>query len=141
MKEGYLLSAQVPGDDPKDMEKHEKEDRSYEAIGLVPGHSYSVIRVAELELEGEKRPLRLILIRSLWNNFVWKGAWSKADKKWTPEVEEALGLQEATKENSKNAQNSFWLSDRDFYNNFHCVTVCQVRNWEQARVKGKFVTV
>jgi len=36
---------------------------------------------------------------------------------------------------------TFWMNDRDFYNNFQSVNICHVRNWDEVRIKGKFIRV
>jgi len=36
---------------------------------------------------------------------------------------------------------SFWMNDRDFYKHFFSVNICHVRNWEEVRIKGKFIRV
>jgi len=36
---------------------------------------------------------------------------------------------------------TFWMSVRDFYNNFYSVNICHVRNWDEVRIKGKFIRV
>lgn len=36
---------------------------------------------------------------------------------------------------------AFWISYKDFLSNFAGVTVCKVKNWDEVRIKGKFVKV
>jgi hypothetical protein len=33
----------------------------------------------------------------------------------------------------------FWMSFKDFTENFDSVDVCRVRNWEECRMRGRFV--
>jgi len=36
---------------------------------------------------------------------------------------------------------SFWMSFADFVTNFRSVNVCRVKNWDELRLKGKFLRV
>jgi calpain-15 len=36
---------------------------------------------------------------------------------------------------------SFWMSFDDVLINFYCLNVCKVRNWDEVRIKGKFVKI
>lgn len=35
---------------------------------------------------------------------------------------------------------TFWMSFKDFTNNFRALNVCKVSDWEEIRVKGEFTT-
>jgi calpain-15 len=35
---------------------------------------------------------------------------------------------------------TFWMSSKDFIENFRALNVCKVRDWEEVRVKGEFTT-
>ena len=69
-EEGFILSGSTPGED-RWSDPIRPED---EILGLVPGHSYSIIKV--MEAEGHK----LLNIRNIWTNFEWKGDWSSNSK-------------------------------------------------------------
>ena len=121
---GYLLSASTSG-----------EDRWTEAGGpdreggLVPGHAYSVIQVKEACGN------RLVNIRNPWGQFEWDGEWSDKSDKWTQEMIEAI--QPVLDE----ADGTFWMSFEDFVKNFRSLNVCRVRNWQENRIRGKFIRI
>jgi calpain-15 len=54
---------------------------------------------------------------------------------WTKESLEALGA------NIETEDGTFWMSYQDFVNYFKAVSICKVRNWDEVRIKGKFVRV
>ena len=36
---------------------------------------------------------------------------------------------------------AFWMGWRDFLSYFRCLNVCKVKNWDEVRIKGKFIRV
>ncbi len=36
---------------------------------------------------------------------------------------------------------SFWMSYEEFLSYFRSVSICKVKNWDEVRIKGKFVKV
>jgi hypothetical protein len=34
---------------------------------------------------------------------------------------------------------SFWMSYNDFIGNYESLDVCRVRNWDEVRIRGRFV--
>lgn len=36
---------------------------------------------------------------------------------------------------------AFWMDWKDFLSHFRCVNICKVRNWDEVRIKGKFIRV
>jgi len=36
---------------------------------------------------------------------------------------------------------TFWMSYKDFLQHFGGVTICKVKNWDEVRIRGKFVKV
>jgi len=69
--DGYLISASTPGEDRWTGTNNKRPDG-----GLVPGHAYSVIKVAEAKGN------RLLNIRNPWGQFEWDGAWGDKSKEW-----------------------------------------------------------
>lgn len=121
-EEGYLLSASTSGED-----RWTEAGGPDKAGGLVPGHAYSVIQVKEAF--GHK----LVNIRNPWGAFEWDGAWSDHSSLWTDEIIQALEV--VLDEND----GTFWMSYEDFIKHFRGLNVCRVRNWQENRIRGKFV--
>ena len=122
--EGYLMSASTPGEE-RFMDPGQAEDESL----LPPGHAYSIIVVKDIE--GHK----LLNIRNPWGNFEWEGDWSDQSNLWTAEIKAEL------KPNLNESDGTFWMCFEDFIKYFRCLNVCRVRNWEEVRIKGKFIRV
>jgi hypothetical protein len=96
---------------------------------LVPGHAYSVIIVKEALNH------KLMNIRNPWGNFEWDGDWSDKSSLWTREMKELINP--VLDEND----GTFWMSFGDFVKHFRSLNVCRVKNWEEVRIKGKFIRV
>ena len=122
-EQGYLLSASTPGED-----RWTGKNAEVPAGGLVPGHAYSVIQVREALGN------RLVNIRNPWGRFEWDGDWHDNDTNhWTDEmialIQPKLDDQDGT----------FWMSFENFVEKFRGLNVCRVRNWQENRVRGKFL--
>jgi len=75
--EGFLLSGSTPGEERwNDSNDHENDGN------LLPGHSYSVIQVREVQSH------KLLNIRNPWGNFEWTGRWSDNSPEWTEQIKE-----------------------------------------------------
>ena len=120
---GFLISGETPGYD-----EYTKEG-GLSGGGLVPGHAYSIIRF--VEVEGN----RIVNIYNPWGKFEWDGDWSDNDSKWTREIKEIV--QPTLKDND----GLFWMSYDDFLKRFSSMNVCQLKDWEEIRVRGKFLKV
>lgn len=122
--EGYLMSASTPGEERFIDPGHiEDEDQ------LKPGHAYSIIMVKESH--GNK----LINIRNPWGNFRWEGDWSPVSQLWTDEIKKEINPM--LDEND----GTFWMGFNDFIRSFRSLNICRVHNWEEVRIKGKFIRV
>jgi hypothetical protein len=97
--------------------------------GLVPGHSYTILAAKEY------KNYRLLQLRNPWGNFEWTGEWADNSPLWTNEVRSAL--QYTPTEND----GTFWMTYRDLLENFHSINICKIKNWDEVRIKGKFVRV
>jgi len=121
---GYLLSGETPGYDSA------TEGGGLNApSGLVPGHAYSVIQVKE------GLGNRLLNIRNPWGKYEWDGAWADNSEEWT---EEAI---EHFKPYFDVNDGSFWMCIEDFVERYDSVNICEVRNWDEVRLKNKFIKV
>ena len=124
--EGYLLSVSTPGEDRwADQGWVDDEENS----GLSPGHSYTILQVREYKQH------RLVCLRNPWGNFEWKGDWGQSSNLWTDEIKQAI------KPNLAGDDGSWWMCYEDMLKNFYCLNVCKVRNWDEVRIKGKFIKI
>ena len=96
---------------------------------LVEAHAYSVIRL--VEVKGN----RLINIYNPWGGFEWDGAWNDNDSRWTEEIKDIV------KPKLQDNDGLFWMCFDDFCKKFNSMNVWQLRNWEEIRVRGKFLKV
>ena len=123
-KKGHTICAGTPGVDEATM-----GNRPDEKFGIVPGHAYSVLKVQQY------KDIQLIKLRNPWGNFEWGGAWSDVDKRWTEE------LRRVFKPDFNINDGIFWMSYKDFIERYDQVMVCKVENWNEVRLKGKFIKV
>ena len=123
---GYLISASTPGKDKLTTGEGKKPK-----AGLVPGHAYSIIQAKHYEEED----IKLINIRNPWGKFEWDGDWSDESELWTEEMIEFFEPVFDTKDGS------FWMSLQDFFPRFKSITFCEVDNWNELRLRGKFLKV
>ena len=95
--------------------------------GLVPGHAYSIIEAKE------GLGVKLLKIRNPWGKYEWDGDWSDESDLWTDEMIDHFQPVFDT------SDGTFWMSLEDFIMRYDSVNICQVRNWKEARLKGKFI--
>ena len=81
-----------------------------EEMGLIGFHSYGVLAVTEVDVNGEKE--RLIKLRNPWGDFEWTGDWSDQSANWTPELKMQLEF------SSEANDGTFWMSFIDFCHYF-----------------------
>jgi hypothetical protein len=120
--EGFLLSGSTSGEE-RWTEVGEPEQEG----GLLPGHAYTVILVKEAF------GTQLLNIRNPWGNFEWTGDWSDRSPLWTDEMKDELNPM--LEEND----GTFWMAFEDYIQNFRGLNACRVKNWEEVRIKGKFI--
>ena len=123
--DGYLLCASTPGDE-------RWSDVNYMdslPAGLLPGHSYSIISCKEIS--GNK----LLNIRNPWGKLEWNGDWSSGSSLWTQDVKRYINP------NFDEDDANFWMNFDDFTQHFNALHVCRVKNWDEVRIKGKFIRV
>lgn len=121
-EDGYLISASTAGED-----RWTGQNVEVPTGGLVPGHAYSVIQVKEAYGN------RLINIRNPWGKFEWEGDWSDKSAKWTDDMKAAINPV------LNDTDGTFWMCFEDFVTNFRGLNVCRVRNWQESRMRGKFL--
>ena len=95
-------------------------------IGNTAEQSYCILRTEEFE------DTCLLKLRNIWGIFNWDGDWSKDSDLWTDELKKEL------KPNFEE-EKTFWISYEHALENFEKLHVCHLRNWEELRLKGKFV--
>ncbi|OQR72424.1 calpain-A-like [Tropilaelaps mercedesae] len=118
--------------------------------GLVAGHAYSITCVKLVFIERLNGKMPLIRIRNPWGEHEWRGAWADGSKEWSlvdEEEKEHLGLK-------FDADGEFWMSMRDFKQNFHYLELCNlgpdalteemltdtsIRKWEVAVYESSWV--
>ena len=98
-------------------------------IGLAGGHAYSVTKVLEFEVNGEKH--QLVRIRNPWGTGVgqglehgieWKGAWSDKSPEWnalSDTQKNEIGL--LIEDNGE-----FFMTYQDFIKHFDGIDICHV---------------
>jgi hypothetical protein len=87
------------------------------AAGLNTGHAYSVLRIAELTIDGESSPTVLIKLRDPWGQTEWIGDWSDLSDKW-------LKFDVAKKLNHQPRDDGiFWMPLEDFLKYFNTIDV------------------
>uniref|UniRef100_UPI0037E75A50 calpain-3b n=1 Tax=Semicossyphus pulcher TaxID=241346 RepID=UPI0037E75A50 len=90
--------------------------------GLVRGHAYSIIGLAECDEVGKNSKIRLIRLRNPWGFVLWKGPWSPNSDEWsTLSIADRDNLKKQTVEASE-----FWMSFDDFKKNFTKLEMCNL---------------
>ncbi|XP_031178365.1 calpain-3b isoform X2 [Sander lucioperca] len=90
--------------------------------GLVRGHAYSIIGLAECDEVAKDTRIRLIRLRNPWGWVLWKGPWSANSKEWsTISTADKGNLKKQTVEESE-----FWMSFDDFQRNFTKLEMCNL---------------
>lgn len=82
----------------------------------------------------------LLNLRSPLQYYEWKGDWGFKSHKWTPKLKEAIGLA-YIQENENESDGTFWISYQDVLKNFKTLNVCRIKNWDEVRIKGKYIRV
>lgn len=72
-------------------------------------------------------------LRNPWGGFEWDGDWSDNSPLWTEEMKNLV------KPNLEGNDGTFWMSFEDFVANFDSLDVCRVRNWDEIRIRGRFI--
>jgi len=113
---GYLLAAGSKGVD----ETLERGRRGINREGIVPGHAYSILKVAHPITAGMER-VRLVCVRNPWGSFEWKGDWSDKSEKWG---QYPLIRAQIWPDTSNDDDGIFWMEWSDFIQHFDSIQVC-----------------
>ncbi|XP_068198003.1 calpain-3b isoform X2 [Antennarius striatus] len=90
--------------------------------GLVKGHAYSIIGLAECDEVAKDSKVRLIRLRNPWGYVLWKGPWGPNSQEWsTISIADKENLKKQTVESSE-----FWMSFDDFKRNFTKLEMCNL---------------
>jgi len=117
--------------------------------GLVKGHAYTItdVKKVQFEIRGREIEEELVRIRNPWGNErEWTGAWGDQSSEWSmiPDDEkERLGL-------TFSDDGEFWMSFRDFKNEYDRLEVCLLsaeclaedgnkNAWESRLEKGRWI--
>ena len=117
--EGYILSAATPYE-PLWIVSNDNN-------GMTPGQGFTVVGVKEAK--GNK----LINLRNTLANFEWDGDWCQSSALWTEDIIEIA------KPNLGANDGTFWISFKDFVEMFDSLDICRVRNWDEVRIRGRFI--
>jgi len=124
-KQGFIMWAGTPG-----VDVWTEGGGPNEEFGIVPGHAYSIIGAKQY------KNIRLVKVRNPWGDFEWGGKWSDKDTvSWTKEMINAFKPEFDTKDGT------FWISYEEFFKYFDSVSIWQIKNWKEIRLKGKFIKV
>eukprot|EP00347_Sterkiella_histriomuscorum_P008050 403346565 len=119
--EGYILSGRS--------NPAEFSSNTYSSKLIPAGISLAIIQVKELE--GHK----LLQIRNPWSSFEWRGDWGNYSQLWTKDMKDQL------KPDFSQNTGSFWMSFKDFVEQFDNIDVCKTRNWNEVRTRGRMMRV
>lgn len=50
-------------------------------------------------------------------------------------------MKDLLKPNLNEIDGTFWICLKDFTENFSSLDVCRVRNWDEVRVRGRFIKI
>ncbi|CDW86928.1 calpain family cysteine protease containing protein [Stylonychia lemnae] len=78
---------------------------------------------------------KLVNVRDPLLLFQWTGDWGETSRLWTKEMLDAVSP------NYEVNPNQFWMSFDDFAKYFGTIYVARVRNWDETRVRGRFIRV
>jgi calpain-15 len=116
-RSGYMITAVTPGEDifSEGGERHGPEIKKGPS-GLIGGHAYTVLTVAETS-KGHK----LMKIRNPWGRFEWLGDWSDNSPCWNDELRQELDADDVVDDGI------FWMSFDDCCKYFFSINVCMTK--------------
>lgn len=87
-------------------------------MGLVGGHTYSVIKVAEV-VDSNGFKSQIVNIRNPWGSFEWNGPWGDKSYLWTEEAQKKVNFVDDDNDGL------FWMQLRDFKQYFSNLYICK----------------
>ena len=85
---------------------------------------------------------KLINLRSPLHGFKWEGDWKKESKNWDDRMRAEIGeLDPHGNEEKQEDEFTFWLSYLEAVSYFKSLNVCRAKNWNEVRIKGKFLRI
>lgn len=88
--------------------------------GLVHGHAYSLLSIQEVNVGEDGKTQKLVKIRNPWSKTEWDGAWGDGKPEWdevSDDEKARLGYEDKD-------DGGFWMSFKDWVDEFEMVTVC-----------------
>lgn len=95
--------------------KNPEDGKVLNSLGLVEGHSYSVLTVKDVGVD------KICRIRNPWGKFEWQGDWSDKSSKWTDALKKQTGWVDAD-------DGTFWMSWNDLIKYFNEIVINSYRN-------------
>ncbi|XP_029318837.1 calpain-3b isoform X1 [Cottoperca gobio] len=115
LERGSLMGCSIDVFSASDLESRTEQ-------GLVRGHAYSIIGLAECDEVAKDTRIRLIRLRNPWGWVLWRGPWSANSEEWsTISTADKDNLKKQTVETSE-----FWMSFEDFKKNFTKLEMCNL---------------
>ena len=85
---------------------------------------------------------KLINLRTPLHGFRWDGDWKKDSKNWDDRIRAELGYSEVAGAEEKPEDDfTFWMSYLEAVSYFKSLNVCRAKNWNEVRIKGKFLRI
>ena len=84
-------------------------------MGIVSGHSYSLLSVHEFKHAGER--VKLLKLRNPYGNKEWEGDWSDESPKWTPKLRREHGAETVEDDGV------FFIPFQDYIEHFRCTSI------------------
>jgi len=99
-----------------------KNDPNIEKLGLICGHSFTIIRMKEALVKN--RLIKLVRVRNPWGYREWNGRWSDKSKEWTDETRSIFNYFKPVDKSEDDGE--FYIEYYDYLRFFIITEVCQV---------------
>ena len=95
---------------------------SIEKIGILPGGSYIISKMYEIQTEDEVEPEKILKLYNPWEDIVFSGDWGELSKIWTEELKEKINYSEVK-------EGEFFISFNDFINYFDSLGIVKLHEY------------